>query len=79
MIQSDANPAHLVVGGEAQGGGICRALAIRRKPDAPAPSRKIKAWYLSATYNSSDTGLLGENGQNTDAVQRKKILNYLFI
>ena len=29
---------------------------ITRKPDAPVPAKKIKAWYLSASYNSSDTG-----------------------
>ncbi len=29
---------------------------IMRKANAPVPSKKIKVWYLSASYNSSDTG-----------------------
>ncbi len=29
---------------------------IMRKADAPIPSKKVKAFYLSASYNSSDTG-----------------------
>ena len=29
---------------------------LLRKADAPIPSQKLKAWYLSGSYNSSDTG-----------------------
>ena len=39
-----------------QKGSIYDYARITRKTDAPTPSRKIKAFYLSASYNSSDTG-----------------------
>jgi len=39
-----------------QKGSIYDYARITRKSDAPTPSRKLKAYYLSASYNSSDTG-----------------------
>tara|TARA_R100001594_G_scaffold5882_2_gene17438 strand:+ start:436 stop:8124 length:7689 start_codon:yes stop_codon:yes gene_type:complete len=39
-----------------QKGSIYDYARITRKSDAPTPSRKLKVYYLNATYNSSDTG-----------------------